>query len=348
MTQPSTSRGVTAPPATPGFIPAGIRGKQNIATVLANGASGAKAGGADATLALIRKAFEARGWSMQLVRLPAQQIARDCALFVREARGLVVAVGGDGTVNAVAAACRLHRRPFGVIPTGTFNYVARALGIPLDPEAAVEALITGESMSIRYGEVNGRVFLNNASIGLYPSLLSQRERDERVLGRHRLVALGSGLRALLRQHPLFEVALELDGERRALTTSTVFFGANATQLADHNIAAAECIRDGHLAVVSLALRSRLDVFRALGAALMGKLEDASAVESFCARQVRVSSRRRRITVALDGELTVLEPPLELRLRDSGLQIMAPAAAANSAAVALVAAAVSAPPDLLAS
>jgi len=297
-----------------------VRATRRMATVLANWTAG-DAGATEAVLGEVRAAFQSRGWSVEMVRLPPARLASDCALFVREARGLIVAVGGDGTVSAVAAACRLHRRPFGVIPTGAFNHFARSLGLPADPAAAVDALVASEPVAIAYGQINGRVFLDNVSMGLYPWLVSRRERDRNSAGRRGVEALASGLFAIVRPSPIFELAIELEGRQQLFTTSTVAFSVTAPRPAEVDAAASACVRDGQLAVTSLALHTRIDMLRALGPALAGQLGTAITTRSCCARRVRIASGRRQIAVAIDGEITRLEPPLELRLRDSGLYVV---------------------------
>jgi len=305
----AASTGKPAPVALP------VRGTRRMATVIANWSAGAEAGRTEAVLGTIRAGFQSRGWTVEMVRLPPARIASDCALFVREARGLIVAVGGDGTASAVASACRLHRRPFGLIPTGVRNRFAHASGLPMDPAVAVDALVRAEPVSIRYGQINNRVFLDHATIGLYPWLVS--DKGERMPGRDETrlkgigQAIGQGLATVLRPSPLFEVAIDDEGERRELRTSTL------------------SLRPGigirQLDVRTLALRSRVELILTLGAALTGTLTAAVAVESMHARQVRIASRRRTIRVWLDGEPTLLEPPLDVRLRDSGLQLMLPPA-----------------------
>lgn len=305
-----------------------VRATRRMATILANWTAG-DSSTTEAVLGLIRATFQSRGWSVEMVRLPPGRLAGDCALFVREARGLVVAVGGDGTVSAVAAACRLHRRAFGVIPTGAYNHFARSLGLPADPVAAVDALVASEPVTIPYGQINGRVFLDNASMGLYPWLVSQRDRDRNRngAGRRGMDALASGLFAMVRPSPTFELAIELDGIEQVITTSTAAFSVTAPCPPGADATAAHCVRDGQLAVTSLALHTRLDMLGALGPAVAGQLGAATTIRSCCARRVRVASGQRRIAVAIDGEATLLEPPLELRLRDSGLQlVMAPPSA----------------------
>jgi diacylglycerol kinase family enzyme len=92
----------------------------------------------------------------------------------------IVAGGGDGTLNAVAAATIDSGKTLGVLPLGTLNHFAKDLGIPLDLEGAVGAIVAGHAVRVDVGEVNGHLFLNNASLGLYPRIVRERERQQRA------------------------------------------------------------------------------------------------------------------------------------------------------------------------
>lgn len=92
-----------------------------------------------------------------------------------EGRDLIVAAGGDGTIMAVASEMRDRKAAMGVLPLGTFNFFARGLGLPQEPQEAAEAILAGRAEKMSLATVNGQVFLNNASLGIYPSILKQRE-----------------------------------------------------------------------------------------------------------------------------------------------------------------------------
>lgn len=108
---------------------------------------------------------------------PAQisAVARRAVALAQARQSVVVAAGGDGTINAVASAVLGSACPFGVLPQGTFNYFGRAHAIPQDTEAAASALVGASILQVQVGRVNGRIFLVNASVGPYPQLLEDRE-----------------------------------------------------------------------------------------------------------------------------------------------------------------------------
>jgi diacylglycerol kinase family enzyme len=271
----------------------------------------------------IETAFEAHGWHVEFVLAGRYDLRSRTQEAVARAPGTIVVAGGDGTINTVASTCVEAERPLGLIPAGTFNYIARNLGVPAEVSQAVAVIVNGRVCHADIGEVNGRIFLNNAGIGLYAQMLERREQDKRRFGRNRTVAFFSGMRSLLSAHPLNAVELVADGQTERHLTTTLFFGCNALQLEDFNLTAAECVRQQKLAVLSLQLRNRWEAIVAACAALMGRLDQAYTTKTFCASRVHVQTRRRVLKVAIDGEIVLLGSPLDVRLRPGALRVFAP-------------------------
>jgi diacylglycerol kinase family enzyme len=272
----------------------------------------------------IESAFESHGWQVEFIMVGRRDLQSQTRRTVAQSPGTIVVAGGDGTINAVASACFEANRPFGILPAGTFNYVARNLGLPTDVSQAVSVVVNGLTRSVDVGEINRRLFLNNTGFGLYSNMIERREIDKRRFGRSRLVAVLSGARCLLGPHPIYEVDLVADGRSERFLTTTLIFGCNALQLENFNIAAADCLRHRKLAVLSVKRRSRWDIAVTAFAALIGRLDEVGNVDTFCASTVRVHTRRRALKVAIDGEIAILRPPLDVTLHPGGLQILAPA------------------------
>jgi diacylglycerol kinase family enzyme len=283
--------------------------------------------GSDNKAALAREieaAFTAHGWQVKFALVGRRDLHRQAQQTVSQASGAIVVAGGDGTINAVASSCVEADQPLGLVPAGTFNYVARNLGVPTGVSQAVSIIVNGRVRHIDIGTINGRIFLNNAGFGLYAKMLARREQDKRRFGRSRVVAFVSGIRGLLSSRPLYAVELVADGHPERRLTTTLFFGCNALQLEHFNVAAAECLRQHKLAVLSLKLRSRWEVAVAACAALTGRLDAVETTDAFCANHVRVQTQRRALQVVVDGEIILLRPPLEVTLRPGALQVFAPA------------------------
>lgn len=268
-----------------------------------------------------------RQFSVHEVEDPAAlpSVAAGVVEQARERKGIVVAAGGDGTINTVAAATLGSGCPFGVLPLGTFNYFSRAHGIPSDVRAACQILLAAQASPVQVGLVNDRVFLVNGSIGLYPDLLEEREQAKQKLGRSRWVAMGAALATLLRPHHDLRVEVELDGRRRHLVTRTLFVGNNHLQLERVGIPASDLTVRHRLVAVVVEPVSPPGMLLLILRALFGRLADADKVHNFSFQRMTVRPRfgRRRFKVATDGETETLRPPLEFRLAPHSLLLLCP-------------------------
>ena len=252
---------------------------------------GAGHGSADAVEQAITQACASAGRVVHLLRVddPARlgDIARQAVQAAVADGGVVVAAGGDGTINTVAQATLGSGCAFGVLPQGTFNYFSRTHGIPAEPEAAMQVLLTAQAHPVQVGLVNGRVFLVNASLGLYPTLLEDREAWKRQLGRSRLVAFGAGLLTLLRGHRSLRLDIDVQGSRRTLRTPTLFIGNNALQMEQLGVPQAQAIDAGALAVVALRPVGRLALVGLVLRGALGRLGDADQVIHFGCQRLTV-------------------------------------------------------------
>ncbi|WP_052452489.1 diacylglycerol/lipid kinase family protein [Noviherbaspirillum autotrophicum] len=295
-------------------------------TVLMNARSGSK-DKFDARSA-IDEALKASGRDVQVL---VARRPRELSALVRQAAdtrpGILVAAGGDGTLNTVASVAHARALPFAVIPLGTFNYFARDLGIPLDAAAATRVVTEGRLRRVPVGLVNGRLFLNNASIGLYRKLLEHREVHKNRFGRHRLVALASALVTLLREHRTYRLRLDIDGQPMTLPALTVFFGRNALQMEQLGLDEAVCVARGELAVLALPPASRLDLLGLILRGAAARLENAPDLRQYCAQRVHLDwldGAARRIRVAIDGEAIDCTLPLVVESVPDALQVIVPA------------------------
>ncbi|MET0857092.1 MAG: diacylglycerol kinase family protein [Telluria sp.] len=257
------------------------------------------------------------------------EIARRMVDQAKASGGIVVAAGGDGTINAVARQAVAGGCPFGVIPQGTFNYFGRTHGIPEDLGDAVRALLSSRLQPVQVGLVNDRVFLVNASIGLYPKLLEEREIDKKQFGRSRLVAFVSALKTILSPHRRLRLTLDIDGNIHRLRTSTFFIGNNRLQMEQVGIAPlSAALEDGKLAAIAPKSVGKLGMLWLLARGAFGRLGQADDLVAFSFRRMTVRPRslygKRRIKVATDGEVAYLSSPLEFRVLEEHLLLLKPA------------------------
>jgi diacylglycerol kinase family enzyme len=233
----------------------------------------------------------------------------------------VVAAGGDGTVSAVAGGLAGTDVALGVIPLGTLNHFAKDLGVPT-VDAALDAIAGGHTERIDVGEVNGRVFVNNSSIGLYPEMVVQRDVERRLTGRGKWAAmLRAALRTLLR-FPLLHVAIALAGTVTSARTPIVFVGNNEYVRDLPALGSRRRLNRGRIAVYTVRATRRLQVVWFLLRALVRR-GDPEELEAHAVERADIVTTKRSLKVAVDGEVVRMTPPLTYRTRPRALRVLAP-------------------------
>ncbi|NEX47057.1 diacylglycerol/lipid kinase family protein [Pseudotabrizicola algicola] len=261
------------------------------------------------------------------------RLIRHGALIAAEAQkaraegfATVIAAGGDGTLCAVATELAGSGIAIGILPLGTFNFFARSLGLDTDPEAAMAQLLTGRERQVAAGEVNGKLFLNNASLGLYPALLERREAAYAKWGRSRLTAYWSGLRVLATYNRPSRMTLVVDGVEEVRHSPMVFIAQNAYQLEEYGMQeGVDLIRSGKLAVY---IAPPLRRWQLLGFALRMAARMARPYRDFAllgASRVEIETRARRRTIARDGEREKMASPFCFRYLPDALTVIVPEA-----------------------
>jgi len=234
----------------------------------------------------------------------------------------VIAAGGDGTISAVAAALVGTPMPLGILPLGTLNHLAKDLKISFDLQEAVRTIAEGKVRAIDVGEVNGRVFVNNSSIGLYPRAVRKRNQEIIRLGRRKWPAmLDASLRVFLR-FPLITIRLETPGGGLTRTTPFLFVGNNRYDMKFLRVGDRPSLEGGELCAYLLKPTGRLALLRILLLGILGLKRDGDFTSMF-SREVQVRTRRRRVMVSADGQLLMLETPLHYRIRPKALRVLAP-------------------------
>lgn len=297
-----------------------VNGGGDIAIVL-NGQAGNGRTPADA--AALRAAFAAHGLQARVFACAPHE-ALDALLqaAVASRPAVLVAAGGDGTVNAVAAQALAHDLPFGVLPLGTLNHFARDLGLPLELEAAAAVIAARRLRTVDVGEVNGDIFVNNASIGLYPQVVARREYEQRHFARGKWSAMLRAAWRVLRAPDACELVLELDGRERRLRTSSLFVGNDPYLLEGPRMGHRERLDDGLLGVVLLRPRRRAGWLWLVLRALCGRLSPRD-VEVHAVPAFRLDAPEGALPVARDGEVATLRPPLRFASRPRALRVCAP-------------------------
>jgi diacylglycerol kinase family enzyme len=256
--------------------------------------------------------------------LDGEQLARRVKRLVAADTNLIIVGGGDGTVSAAAGSAADSETMLGILPMGTLNHLARDLGISSDLAEAAAVIAAGKMRRIDVAELNGRVFVNNSTIGLYPLMVVDREAQQERLGRSkRLAMLVASARTLMQFHH-HRLTLTVNGnDKETVETPLLFVGNNDYKLAMPAAGRREKLDAGHLSVLVMAGKGRAGMIGAVLRALVGRTrgDDMERIDNV--ETLRVTGRRGHYSVALDGETLTLAPPLDYRIRKRALRVMAP-------------------------
>ncbi len=244
---------------------------------------------------------------------------------IRRGATLIAAAGGDGTINAVATALIGSEVVLGVLPLGTLNHFSRDVGIPQELEAALGVLNSGVVSTIDVGTVNGRIFLNNSGLGLYPDMVHNRvQRQKRGLSKWPAMFVESA-RAFARFR-LLRLQILIDGKALVRRTPAVFVGNNEYSLEDTLAAKRETLVDGNLCLYIPHPDTRLGLVWFSLRAFLGSPKADGGFDKFLTTEFSIQSHHRQVRVSIDGEVVLMQPPLEYRSQARSLRVIVPAGA----------------------
>ena len=271
----------------------------------------------------VAAALSAVGVSATVEAVDGGEISERVSAVLKAGARLVIVGGGDGSVSAAAQALAGSEATLGILPLGTLNHLARDLGIPLKLRESAKTIATGRARRIDVAEVNGRTFVNNAAIGLYPLMVIDREAQQDRLGRSkRLAMLVASLRTLTRFHRQ-RLTLGVDGGEARVDTPLLFVGNNEYRLALPGAGERDRLDDGQLCVMVMRKKGVPGFLAAVARALLGVPRPDDMVKIDAARRIQVDSARSAIEIAIDGETLELRPPLDFRIRPGALKVIAP-------------------------
>ena len=235
---------------------------------------------------------------------------------------IIVAGGGDGTISAVASVIYKTGKTLGVLPLGTLNNFSKDLEIPQNLDEAVEIICANRTKMLDVGEVNGRVFINNSSIGLYPQIVKRREKQQR-LGRGKWRSAFWAALKILKSSPFFAVKLETEKGVQIVKTPFVFVGNGEYEMDLLNIGRRAKIDDGKLSVYFLHRSGRKGLFMLVLRTLLGRLRQARDFEEVNVEEITFETKKKQILVAFDGEVETLQTPLHYKIHPKSLRVVVP-------------------------
>jgi diacylglycerol kinase family enzyme len=271
----------------------------------------------------IGKAFADTGLKVRAALFDGGEIARLAQVAVERGDPLLVVGGGDGTVSSAAGVLAGTKTRLGILPLGTRNHFARDLGIPTAIREAAAMIASGKARRVDVAEVNGRVFINNSAVGLYPLMVLDRDLQQQRLGRsRRLAMIVASARTLLRfgHHRL---ALTVNDRQSRIDTPLLFVGNNDYRLDLGAPGRRESLEDGRLSVFVMRKKTRRGFVAASIRALFDRSRPDDMVRVEDVQRLLVASRRSNLVVSIDGEVESMKPPLDYRVRKGALEVIAP-------------------------
>ena len=289
--------------------------------VLLNEAAGADA--ASPEVSKVREAFAAGAVAADVRACSPRDLRAAIAAAAASGVDAVVIGGGDGTLNAAAQVLVGGPTALGVLPLGTLNHFAKDVGIPLDLADAVATIAAGDRLAVDVGEVNGRFFLNNASIGLYPAAVREREELRHKHGGGKWVAMLQACFDVFRRYPLLSVVVRTEDQVAHLKTPFVFVGNNRYEMSLFSLGSRQTLRGGELSVYLSRDGGRVALVRQALRALLGTLEQDRDFRSLVVTEMEIDTRRRHVRVAVDGEVVEMASPIRYRIHPQSIWVLAP-------------------------
>jgi diacylglycerol kinase family enzyme len=271
----------------------------------------------------IRRGLADTGVKSRVELLDGNGIVQRAKTAAAKGVDLLIVGGGDGSVSAAAGILAGTKTRLGILPLGTLNHFARDLGIPADPGEAAKLIAKGKARRIDVAEVNGRIFVNNSAIGLYPLMVIDRDQQRKRLGRSkRLAMLVASARTLARFNH-YRLTLTVNQSQSRVDTPLLFVGNNDYRIDLRAPGRRESLEDGRLSVFVMRKKTRRSLVAASIRALFNRIRHDDMVRLEGVERLLVESRRIRLTISVDGEVERVSAPLDYRIRPRALTVIAP-------------------------
>jgi len=292
--------------------------------VILNAGAGPASNSADAVRSKLADAFDVAGVSADVIEVhDSDRLLAGIRKALVAASDTVVAAGGDGTVSAVAGQLAGTNKILGVLPLGTLDHFARDAGIPLSLDTAVRTLTDGHTELVDVAGVNGRVFINNSSLGIYPRIVVHRENRQQQLNRGKWPAFAWATVLAFRRYPFLRLHICVKGRELDRKTAFLFVGNNEYRMSGFRIGGRPGLNSGTLGLYLTHQTGRFGLVRTAARALFGRLNQAKDFDALSVEEATINWPHKRLLVATDGEVSYMEPPLHYRSRPRALRTIVP-------------------------
>ena len=239
---------------------------------------------------------------------------------VRRGADALGMAGGDGSLAQVAQVAVDHDLPFVVVPAGTRNHYAQDLGLDRsDPTLALAAFVRGEEHRVDYATVNGRMFLNNVSLGAYAAAVEQPGyRDAKLETTLKLLP-----ELVEKGGPWFDLQIDVPDQGHWDTAALIQVSNGVYEMAGSAFGRRLHLDRGELGVVAVDISHGADLAAITVLAAARHPERHGGVWPWSTAELTVGSGQPELGVGVDGEHVVLEPPLVLTVVRQGLRVLVP-------------------------
>lgn len=277
----------------------------------------------------IVQAFREEGTQVQLRPAAPAQLLETLRAAVAARPDAIFVGGGDGTISTAATVLTDSNIPLGVLPLGTLNHFARDLGLPTDWREAVSVLARGQVRTVDVGEVNEHVFINNCSIGSYAEAVRKRDALRELHGKGKWWAMTLATLTVFRRLRRLRLQIETREATTALRAPFVFIGNNRYSGRVLDSSLRPRLDEGRLWIYTTRARRRGTILRYAWQTLLRNIDEVDGLEVYETEAATISHHYGRLSVAVDGELITLDPPLRFRIRSRALRVIAPPTAGPS-------------------
>jgi diacylglycerol kinase family enzyme len=259
------------------------------------------------------------------IRLVAGTELHQAALRARAEAGrgeidAVVVGGGDGSIRAVAGVFAGTDVPLGIVPLGTRNHFAKDLGLALEVEEAAATIAAGRTRLVDLAEVNGAVFINNSSIGIYPYLVIDRERRRALHGLANWIAMVPAFIRMFRHFPRQRLRITAKDFAKPYRTPVLFVGNNEYGMDLFTFGRRHRLDAGRLWFYVVKPRTPLAFFWMVCRLCFGRIDQGRDLDTFTLAEATIDASASRLPVALDGEVEIMQTPLHYRSRPRALRV----------------------------
>jgi diacylglycerol kinase family enzyme len=269
------------------------------------------------------EAFHAAGVFVELRLAPPRQLCEIINAAIARRPNTIYVGGGDGTISTAAGCLVDSNIALGVLPLGTLNHFAHDLGIPPTWPEAIAALARGNRRAVDVGEVNGRIFINNCSIGSYADAVRKRDALRRERGAEKWRAMLQATFEVFRK--LRRLRLHIESAEKKVTLRTPFAVVANNCYSGHVLGSSLRPRldEGRLWIYTTRAHRHADVLHLMWQSLLRSIDRVEGLDSFATLEASIASDRGSLPIAADGELLDLKPPFRFRSRPAALQVIAP-------------------------